>query len=147
MYHHTIHNMESGIVWASNIFNGKIWLGAGRDAQNLKKLVECEITHIVNCADDVPNFHQSMEKFTYLNLFVADFGCDVGIARVFAQAFNFVKNAMDSCSDNRILIHCANGSNRSATVAVAVLMKLNGNIIMYLISFNMQNSAIMQTGS
>lgn len=149
-------NLANGSIWASDIFEGRIWLGAGRDAENLDKLVSHGITHILNCADDVENFHEKSGLFVYKNLFVADFGGDDGISRVFSDAFSFVDSALESfpyseCSDNtfgddsrtlsdtscvsqqacpratsastnRVLIHCANGSNRSATITIALLM-------------------------
>ena len=59
---------------------------------------------------------------TYLRLDVADFGADAGIRRVFSRAHAFVAEAL--AAGNGVLIHCANGSNRSPTVAIAVLMHL-----------------------
>ena len=76
------------------------------------------ITHVLNCADDVPNFHEQ-EGLTYLRLDIADFGGDAGACRTFPCAIEFVSQA-----SGRVLIHCANGSNRSATVTVAVCMGL-----------------------
>jgi len=121
---------EVGIIWADQIFDyhsegnpessSKIYLGAGRDARNLEQLKSHGITHIINCADDVPNFHETM--FAYLNLNVGDFGADKGISRVFDEAAEYVDSVMKI--GGNILIHCANGSNRSATVSIAVLMQI-----------------------
>ena len=47
--------MESGEIWASDVHEGRLWLGAGRDARNLSSLNVHAITHVLNCADDVPN--------------------------------------------------------------------------------------------
>ena len=84
-----------------------------------------QVTHIINVADDVPNFHESLDQLTYLSLEVGDFGTDRGISRVFAPALVFAV----SCREKRaggILVHCANGSNRSATVATALVTELCG---------------------
>eukprot|EP00511_Aplanochytrium_stocchinoi_P006861 CAMPEP_0204825830 /NCGR_PEP_ID=MMETSP1346-20131115/3628_1 /ASSEMBLY_ACC=CAM_ASM_000771 /TAXON_ID=215587 /ORGANISM="Aplanochytrium stocchinoi, Strain GSBS06" /LENGTH=188 /DNA_ID=CAMNT_0051953591 /DNA_START=319 /DNA_END=885 /DNA_ORIENTATION=+ len=129
--------LESGEIWASKIFQtdeskaelengekdniGVIFLGAGRDAKNLEKLSSHGITHIVNVADDVPNYHES--HFEYLNLNVGDFGADAGISRVFDEAADYISKALEA--KGKVLIHCANGSNRSATVTIAVLMIMN----------------------
>jgi protein-tyrosine phosphatase len=148
--------IESGEIWASKLTNW-LYLGSGRNAQNLDKLQENSITHILNVADDVPNFHEKYANIEYCNLRVKDFGEDAGISRTFRLAEEFVKqaicesqetetllrdtsgdsdsadsmlmgitNAMESVSVNhsRVLIHCANGSNRSATVAIALIMLL-----------------------
>lgn len=73
-------------------------------------------------ADDVPNYHEKDAAFSYLQLGLVDFGGDTGARRVFANATHFVHDALTSSGSHRVLIHCANGSNRSATVAIAVLM-------------------------
>ena len=115
--------MESGEIWASDVHESRLWLGAGRDAQNLKSLRAHNITHILNCADDVPNYHQNEPGLTYLCLGLVDFGGDDGSARVFPDAVSFVRSALVS-PHARVLVHCANGSNRSATVTIAVCMAL-----------------------
>ena len=67
--------MASGVRWATQI-SKDIFLGSGRDAENLEKLRENKITHILNVADDVPNFYERIcpGEFVYHNLGVADFG-------------------------------------------------------------------------
>ena len=85
----------SGVRWATQI-SKDIFLGSGRDAENLEKLREHKITHILNVADDVPNFHEKIHprEFIYHNLGVADFGQEVGgIAKHFSAAFAFVKTS------------------------------------------------------
>eukprot|EP00621_Florenciella_sp_RCC1693_P011739 CAMPEP_0182531658 /NCGR_PEP_ID=MMETSP1323-20130603/9523_1 /TAXON_ID=236787 /ORGANISM="Florenciella parvula, Strain RCC1693" /LENGTH=468 /DNA_ID=CAMNT_0024741253 /DNA_START=144 /DNA_END=1546 /DNA_ORIENTATION=+ len=148
--------MANGSIWASEVLDGQLWLGAGRDAENLAKLQEVGITHIVNVADDVPCFHEALGTFMYQRLDVADFGADKGIARVFHDAAAFVRRALKpaevstvepaveptevsksdtestgvpagvpvSTAAGKVLVHCANGSNRSATVTIALLMLL-----------------------
>ena len=46
--------MESGSIWATDLHGGRLWLGAGRDARNLEQLRAHGITHVLDCADDVP---------------------------------------------------------------------------------------------
>lgn len=140
--------MESGQIWADPIVSSspgtssgwrkadypRLWLGAGRDAANLAKLGEHQITHVLNCADDVPNYHEGASvvvggcgepierRISHLRLEVSDFGTDAGISRVFPKAAAFIKGAWE-CGGN-VLVHCANGTNRSATVTVAICMIL-----------------------
>ena len=113
--------MEAGDLWASQLVDG-IFLGAGRDAQKLESLRQHDVTHVLNCADDVPNYHEGAAGLRYLCLGIADFGADPGASRTFSNATRFCETA----SEGTLLIHCANGSNRSATVAIAVLMSLRG---------------------
>ena len=129
--------IASGEIWASeipfhivncgsdNAKQVKLFLGSGQDASNMERLREHGVTHIVNVADDVKNFHP--EQFVYCNLDVTDFGGDLGISRVFDRAAEFVReNALTSGSESTFLVHCANGSNRSSTVVIALLMILQG---------------------
>ena len=138
--------IASGEIWASRIpcslansepgspsaegNQVKLFLGSGQDASNAEKLREHGVTHIVNVADDVENFHPN--QFVYCNLNVTDFGGDAGISRVFDQAANFIRKATLTSGEPvaekgpGILVHCANGSNRSSTVVIACLIILQG---------------------
>ena len=67
--------------------------------------------------------HENESGLTYLCLGLVDFGGDEGSARVFPDAVSFVMRALAD-PHARVLVHCANGSNRSATVTIAVCMSL-----------------------
>lgn len=123
--------LESGEIWAdemsilSDDSSGfKLYLGSGKDANNLEQLRAHGVTYILNVADDVPNFHENTPEsgLVYKKLSVGDFGTDPGISRVFAEAIVFVKEAM--AKPTNVIVHCANGSNRSPTVVVALAMCL-----------------------
>ena len=104
--------------WASEILPKQLYLGGGSDAANLKALHEHTVQHILNVADDVPNYHGP--PITYLNLHVADFGRDAGISRVFERAFAFLSELEKK--NLPVLVHCAAGANRSVTIVIAWLM-------------------------
>jgi atypical dual specificity phosphatase len=106
--------------WASEILDNQLWLGNGQFASDASLLAEKGITYILNVADDVPNYHENVVEFHYCRLNVVDFGQDVGIARVFDIAFQFLQQAKDR--NERVLVHCAAGANRSATIVIAWLM-------------------------
>ena len=116
--------MASGEIWADEIVDAKLWLGAGRDAENLPQLRAHAITHVLNVADDVPNFHEAEPDLTYICLNVRDFGG--GSRHAYPSAVEFVRDAWAGTGGGRVLVHCANGSNRSATVTIAVCMELLG---------------------
>jgi predicted protein tyrosine phosphatase len=98
-----------------------IYLGRGSAAADTDTIKRHGITHVLNVADDVPRAAAS-SHLEYCCLEVGDFGTDRGIARVFSDAFTFVSHALDG--GGNVFVHCANGSNRSPTVAVAMLMML-----------------------
>lgn len=160
-------DMAAGRRWASRIA-ADVWLGSGQDAQCLEQLTRHGITHVLNVADDVPNYHEEGGRIAYCNLGVADFGAETrGMRGHFEHALAFVRESgisaglpvpegveTQTCgaatsgaeaggdaaagdaaagfpreearSTPVLLIHCANGSNRSCTVAIALLMQLHG---------------------
>jgi 3-oxoacyl-[acyl-carrier-protein] synthase III len=123
-------DMESGHIWATDLLNSQIYLGSGRDAMNYDQLKSHDITHILNCTDDVENYYEDDATFTYLKLGIKDFGADAGIHRCFSDAMNFVQLALQQ-EKSKILIHCANGSNRSVTITIAILMRLHGTSLSF----------------
>jgi atypical dual specificity phosphatase len=108
--------------WSASEIRNFIYLGNADDSENLEGLNAHNITHILNVADDVDNSYPDV--FSYCNLNVADCGTDIGISRVFDLALKFVQSAMTENPSNKILVHCAHGANRSATVVIALLMQL-----------------------
>ena len=111
-------------IWdAAEIYNDKLYYGSGYAADNLKELKSHKITHILNVADDVGNFHP--KEFTYINLKVRDMGMDTGISRVFDHAFKELDDIMKQ-EGARVLVHCAAGRNRSATITIAYMMHREG---------------------
>merc|ERR1712004_646111 len=78
------------------------------------------VSHILNVADDVMCYFPN--DFQYLHREIVDGGFDDSIVEVFSEAADFVREARDAhgCA----LVHCYAGVNRSATVAMAVLMQI-----------------------
>ena len=83
----SISNAQQKANWATRILP-RLYLGSARHAADLKQLEYHGITHIINAADDVPNYHAT--RFKYLNLLVADMGQDRGIRRVFKDVHTYV---------------------------------------------------------
>ena|SRR3990167_5110233 len=108
--------------WSATEIRNFIFLGNAYDSENLEALNAHNITHILNVADDVDNSFPGV--FSYCNLHVADLGTDAGISRVFAKATLFVQSALKENPSSKVLVHCAHGANRSATVVIALLMQL-----------------------
>eukprot|EP00929_Paragymnodinium_shiwhaense_P003428 TRINITY_DN103937_c0_g1_i1.p1 TRINITY_DN103937_c0_g1~~TRINITY_DN103937_c0_g1_i1.p1 ORF type:complete len:341 (+),score=61.13 TRINITY_DN103937_c0_g1_i1:96-1118(+) len=92
---------------------------AARDKASLKK---AGVTHILNVADNVDCFHPN--DFTYLHCQIEDGGYDSAIVDAFAIASDFIASAKHKGC--KVLIHCFMGINRSATVAIASQMIIEG---------------------
>ena len=105
--------------WADPIIPHMLFLGSGTHAADLARCREHNVAHILNVADDVPNFH-TLAGIQYLQLHVRDFGSDAGISRVFDTAFEYL--AAREASREPTLVHCAAGANRSATLIIAYMI-------------------------
>lgn len=104
------------------IHPGLLYLGSATGALDAALMQHLGITHILNVADNVPNFFPN--HFAYCNLNVRDNGMDAGISRVFGTAYDFYikcKQAGGAC-----FVHCMSGVNRAPTVTIALLMMDQG---------------------
>eukprot|EP00927_Polykrikos_kofoidii_P059662 TRINITY_DN54803_c0_g1_i1.p1 TRINITY_DN54803_c0_g1~~TRINITY_DN54803_c0_g1_i1.p1 ORF type:complete len:290 (-),score=32.64 TRINITY_DN54803_c0_g1_i1:294-1079(-) len=97
-----------------------LFIGAVGAAHNVEGLQKLGITHVLNTADDVEDAHP--ETFECLRLMIKDGGEDATIVENFDIATDFVRLAIRS--GGKVLIHCLFGMNRSATIAMAILMNL-----------------------
>ena len=89
-------------------------------AKDLKKLEKNNITHILVCANELPKAHERTGKFTYHQLPIAD-NTHSPIQNYFKESIEFIENAVNG--GGRVLVHCAAGSSRSGTIAIAYKMK------------------------
>eukprot|EP00746_Dinoflagellata_sp_MGD_P003794 gnl/MRDRNA2_/MRDRNA2_107355_c0_seq1.p1 gnl/MRDRNA2_/MRDRNA2_107355_c0~~gnl/MRDRNA2_/MRDRNA2_107355_c0_seq1.p1 ORF type:complete len:161 (+),score=34.26 gnl/MRDRNA2_/MRDRNA2_107355_c0_seq1:85-567(+) len=97
-----------------------LFLGSVGAAQDEDQLRDLGISHVVNCANDVECLFP--QSFKYLHCEIEDGGDDDSIVDHFKSATDFVETARSS--GGIVLVHCMMGINRSATVALAVLMNL-----------------------
>jgi len=116
-----------------------VFLGNICDAQNLDRLTQNGITHILNCTPDLPCFWEN--KHEYMRIDVLDLPSQ-NIRKHFDQAIDFIgefllpnvsfcfylnvnlDNAIRS-KDNNVLVHCSAGISRSPTLVLAYMMKKN----------------------
>ena len=93
-----------------------IYLGDFRTADNLDILKEHNITHIINCAFNLPNKYP--EQITYKRLELRD-ETDQPIIEKLEEAYQFIKEN----KDKNIFVHCVFGKSRSASVVIFYIMK------------------------
>eukprot|EP00415_Alexandrium_ostenfeldii_P004745 UN4745 len=99
-----------------------LFLGSEDSAADGNNLEDLGITHVLNVADDVECYH--INRFEYLHLPIRDGGEDDAIFAAFDSATQFVERV--ASKGGKVLVHCFAGVNRSATVAMAVLMNIEG---------------------
>jgi len=105
-----------------------IYIGGKTAARDQATLDERNIKYILNAADNVKNYFTESSGIQYLNLNLKD-GNVGGIKDShFQLAAAFVENAKKN-GDGNVLIHCKAGANRSATIAIACLCRVNNSTL------------------
>lgn len=97
----------------------RLWVGAASAAANLGWLRARGITHVVNVASEVPDYHAA--ELTYHSMNMRDSSDDmVPMMHALPNACSFIDAAL--AAGGTVLVHCRMGLSRSAAVAVAFAM-------------------------
>ncbi|KPA84225.1 putative dual specificity protein phosphatase [Leptomonas pyrrhocoris] len=95
-----------------------LWCGSWHQASNLALLEHYGITHVCCCIDTKPFFPTN---FMYFQIPAADTPT-YRMQPHFAQAFEFIENALVRSHGN-VLVHCGAGISRAPTIVASYLMK------------------------
>ncbi|KAL4460967.1 hypothetical protein ABPG74_016439 [Tetrahymena malaccensis] len=101
-----------------------LYIGDKIDAYREDTLNNLKIKYIVNCASEVENkFEKKKNKpFKYFSIKANESG-RFKIINYFKSSGVFIEKARQS--KEGVLVHCAYGRNRSATIIIAYLMQYN----------------------
>ena len=104
-----------------------LYLGARPSRERVQELREVGVTHVVSCLmeDERSQMAFLEEDFHHLFLGVHD-GMHQDIGGAFSQFFEFAEAATASDPMAKLFVHCEVGVSRSATLAIALLMKAEG---------------------
>lgn len=107
-----------------------LYLGNKLAASDINNLKEHNITHIVNCAEELKYIIDEYDgKFICLHLPICDSGISGSIINYITEAIKFIDNALSN--DKKVLVHCSAGISRSVSIVIAYMMYKNN------LSFNM----------
>ena len=101
-----------------------VYLGARPNRERVRELKSAGVTHVVSCLvdDDRSQMAFLQQDFHHLFLGVRD-GMQQDIAATFPEFFDFAAAATASDRKAKLFVHCEVGVSRSATLAIALLMK------------------------
>lgn len=101
----------------------RLYIGDMGNASDYRWLKSHGITHIVNCADEIPNYFSG--QFHYLRMKMLDSPNET-IVHKLEPSYQYISRVFDSHHKNIVLIHCAMGISRSASVTIYFLMREYG---------------------
>lgn len=96
-----------------------LYLGNSRDAADLARLLHLGTTWVLNVTAQLPGYHEQ-RGITYKQIPASDSG-QQNLKQYFEEAFQFIEDARSK--GFRVLLHCQAGVSRSATIAIAYIMK------------------------
>ncbi|MFO0846259.1 MAG: dual specificity protein phosphatase [Gemmataceae bacterium] len=99
-----------------------LYLGNREDARDLRRLTEAGVTHVVNCAHELPNYHEG--RFHYLALQLRD--PDPGMIDCFDHAWRFIDEGR--AQKGAVLVHCVAAVSRSPAVVLSYLCHLGATL-------------------
>ena len=104
-----------------------LFVGSHRHAQDVKKLAALGVRSVLNCA---PTEHPRPSSYTaagihYKEIFARDDDAYPLIQSHLAEVRTFAGGALDR-GDGGVLLHCSQGLNRSAGLALALLLEREG---------------------
>lgn len=111
-------------VGASEVIDGFLWLGSGRDADDVVQLSSLGVNHVLNVTEEWkehPKFRE--HNIVFKRIQIKDFVTE-SMQKHFTPAFEYLDYVKGS--GGRVLVHCVVGKSRSATVVLAYLMTRHG---------------------
>lgn len=106
-------------IYRDTSTGGTVFVGNNTAAQNLAELQRSGVTHVVNCTDNLPLYHEG--QLTYLRFNISFWPAERDLAAFLATLFDFVDDAISK--GGSVLVHCLAGAHRAGTSGCLLLMK------------------------
>lgn len=96
-----------------------LYLGNERDAADLQRIKELDISYVLNITSHVPKYFEG-QGIKYKRLPASDSACQ-NLRQYFEEGIEFIDEARQNGAN--ILVHCHAGVSRSATLTIAYILK------------------------
>jgi predicted protein tyrosine phosphatase len=101
-----------------SLITPSLYLGDANHAQDINFLKRKRISLIVNCAQEIPNYHEG--KFSYWRLNLSDIPTQ-SLLHVLDKVADKIIEVMQN--GKNVFVHCAAGISRSTSIIIYTLMK------------------------
>ena len=124
---HTVDRYKRVGINKADRVDENIFIGNEAAANDLEWLAKEGISLIVNCAKEIPNYHEGTLRYLRLDL---DDGrsqknAEDDLYRVSEATYRYLAATLKRDPKAKILVHCRAGISRSASVVVYYLMRKN----------------------
>jgi hypothetical protein len=102
----------------------RVWLSSVDFANDRARLTSVGITHICNATGDLPRFYK--DAFTYHKTGWFDDDHAACTPEQYRAAYDFVDKALSEDPKAQVLVHCAAGRSRSASIILYYLCRKDG---------------------
>lgn len=108
------------------IQNSRIFIGNQVSASSLELLQQQSISHVVNCTDSMPNYHEDSAAIAYYRFDVSRFiysgklRDSAQLAAFCLPLFCWIDDAV--AQGGNVLIHCLAGAHRAGATGIACVM-------------------------
>lgn len=105
-----------------------LYVGRRPQTGDVEELKDAGITHVISCLPESERGPVAFLAAEFRGLFVPIHdGIHEDISSAFPRVFDFAARASTEHIEPKLLVHCQVGVSRSATMAIAWMMKLNGS--------------------
>eukprot|EP00929_Paragymnodinium_shiwhaense_P070739 TRINITY_DN35864_c0_g1_i1.p1 TRINITY_DN35864_c0_g1~~TRINITY_DN35864_c0_g1_i1.p1 ORF type:complete len:306 (+),score=24.52 TRINITY_DN35864_c0_g1_i1:161-1078(+) len=115
-------------IWRHPKTGATIYIGNQMAASSLELLQKHQVTHVVNCTDSMPLYHEASGRIRYFRF---DITSHYRRVRTDEEAVAFVQPVLDwiskaLASGHNVMAHCLAGAHRAGTTGVLCLMYFAG---------------------
>jgi len=107
----------------TEILQDTIWLGSAQDAQDYTFLTTNNITHVINVGGEHAQSKNMLPHIQYFKIDALD-APGYPILDYHLSVFSSIMDQALTNPNNKILVHCYAGINRSTTLLIAYLKKI-----------------------